>query len=168
MDECKSLSLLTCLSTAGPLEQAKFWISVASLLSLIGLIATLLSLRVTVCNQIYSRWQTLLFKFADTPGAHAYLTETEYRSDISRDKAHYIAVGYINLFEEVFRYHRSRVLLFVPLLPNDFWISIENSMSKQFQKYLYLRTLWKSEESSFSSDFNEYIRLSVRPFDTRQ
>lgn len=165
LDACTLPSLPQCLTQAGPLEQARFVISVLGLVSLVGIIAALVSMRVTVCNQLYSRWQSLLFKFADTQGANEYLRFSEYRMEQTRPPAHYIAVAYMNLFEEAFRYRHARILVFWRVLPNAFWISIENSMKKQFTQFLYLRTFWQMEQSSFSADFNDYVRTSVRPFD---
>lgn len=112
-------TLSACLAASGPLEQAKFWISVAGLVSAVGILA-----------------------------------------------AHYIAVGYMNLFEEAYRYHQAKMFLFfLPVLPNAFWNSIENSMKKQLRQFKYLRTYWQEERSSFSGDFNHYIQFWVRPFD---
>ncbi|MBN8492691.1 MAG: hypothetical protein J0M00_14855 [Burkholderiales bacterium] len=159
-------TLLASLSAAGPLEQAKFWISVVGLVSLVGILTALVSLRLTVCNQIYARWQSLIFKFADTEGAHAYLVATEYAPGADRPPAHYIAVGYMNLFEEAYRYHKAKMFIFfVPVLPNAFWYSIENSMKKQLRQFKYLRTYWQQERSSFSGDFNHHVQYWVRPFD---
>lgn len=159
-------TLSACLAAAGPLEQAKFWISVAGLVSAVGILAALITMRLTVCNQIYARWQNLIFKFADTNGAHAYLVQTEYTPGADRPAAHYIAVGYMNLFEEAYRYHQAKMFLFfLPVLPNAFWNSIENSMKKQLRQFKYLRTYWQQERSSFSGDFNDYIQFWVRPFD---
>jgi len=154
--------VLLAIQTADTLDQIKLAISLAGLLSLIGIVAALVSMRVTVCNQIYARWQSLLFKFADVADAHELLSTTAYsRGSGVRPKAHFIAVGYINLFEEAFRYRNSRLLFLWRVLPRPFWISIVNSMQKQFRNFSYLRTYWEAEQDSFSSDFNAFVRLHV-------
>lgn len=145
------------------LEAIKLVISLVGLLSLIGIFAALLSMRVNVCNQIYARWQSLLFKFADIEGAYEGLTG-EYTKDLTaRKKAHFIAVAYVNLFEEAFRYRHARFAFVWRVLPEPFWNSIVNSMTKQFSTYRYLRTFWASEKDSFSQDFNEFIGTEVLP-----
>lgn len=154
-------ALFQALSNAGPLESAKFVISIFGLLGLLGLVATLISMRASVCNQIYSRWQALLFKYGDTAGAHQTLSETRYEPAKSRPPGHHIAVAYLNLFEEAYHYRNSRVLIFWHLLPKPFWASIENSMRKQFKQYPYLRSLWDAENSSWSEDFNAFVRLKI-------
>jgi len=147
---------------AAPLESVKLVISVLGLLGLLGIIATLVSMRVSVCNQIYSRWQALVFKFEDTAGAYQALIATTYVKGMAdRPPGHTIAVGYLNLFEEAFRYRNSRVLVLWHLLPRPFWTSIKNSMRKQFQQYPYLRSFWEAESNSWSEDFNEFIRREI-------
>lgn len=162
MDACIDPSLAACLVAAGPLEKAKFVVSVLGLVSLIGIVAALISMRVTVCNQIYGRWQALLFQFAGTEGAHRFLRQNRDVADQpGRSPAHFIAVAYLNLFEETFRHLESRLLVFRRVLPGPFWRSIENSMRKPFDRFLYLRTYWHAEKSSFSPDFNAYVRRRV-------
>jgi len=147
---------------AAPLESVKLLVSVLGLLGLLGIIATLISMRVSVCNQIYSRWQSLVFKFGDTEGAYQALVSTRYvKGAADRPPGHSIAVGYLNLFEEAFRYRNSRVLVFWHLLPSSFWMSIKNSMRKQFQQYPYLRSFWEAETTSWSEDFNELVRREI-------
>ncbi|MCR5884642.1 hypothetical protein LRS03_18035 [Rhizobacter sp. J219] len=153
--------LLQALSAAGPLETVKLVVSILGLLGLLGLVATLISMRASVCNQIYARWQALLFKYGDTAGAHQTLSEKRYEPGISRPAGHHIAVAYLNLFEEAFHYRNSRILIFWHLLPKPFWVSIENSMRKQFKQYPYLQSLWVAEHSSWSEDFNAFVRLKI-------
>ena len=147
---------------ADPLEAVQIFISILGLMGLLGLVATLISMRASVCNQIYSRWQELLFKYGDTAGAHQTLSSTRYDPALSpRPVGHYIAVAYLNLFEEAFHYRNSRVLILWHLLPKPFWKSIKISMRKQFRQYLYLRSLWEAENSSWSDDFNAFVRREI-------
>ncbi|CAI8786129.1 protein of unknown function [Methylocaldum szegediense] len=101
-------------------------------------------------NQIYSRWQSLLFEFGDTAGAHQTLSGSTYDAAKSPPIGHCLAVAYLNLFEEAYHYRNSRVLIFWHVLPKSFWASIKNSMCKQFSQYPYLRSLWEAECSSWS------------------
>lgn len=145
------------------LELVKLVVSVISLISLIGIFAALLSMRVTVCNQLYARWQALLFKLADVVQEHATL-KTAYTRDLpARTKAHYIAVAYINLFEEAYRYRHARFAFVWRVLPEPFWDSIVRSMTKQFASYLYFRTFWATEKDSFSDDFNAFVQADIIP-----
>lgn len=146
------------------LETVKLVISTLGLLSLVGIFAALLSMRVNVCNQLYARWQSLLFKFADIDGAHDALACEYIRGAASsRSKAHFIAVAYVNLFEEAYRYRHARFAFIWRVLPEPFWQSIVRSMTKQFANYLYLRSFWAAEKDSFSGDFNQFIEAEILP-----
>ena len=145
------------------LEAIKLIISSIGLVSLIGIFAALLSMRVNVCNQLYARWQSLLFKFADADRAHETLTSRYTKDLAARTKAHFIAVAYVNLFEEAYRYRQARFAFIWRVLPEPFWDSIVKSMTKQFSNYTYLRTFWSSEQDSFSADFNQFIQAEVLP-----
>ncbi|ANQ85763.1 hypothetical protein dqs_2733 [Azoarcus olearius] len=144
------------------LEVVKLIISVVALASLIGIFAGLLSMRMTVCNQLYARWQSLLFKFADVEDAHTGLARP-YARDLPRTKAHFIVVAYLNLFEEAFRYREARYAFAWHVLPEPFWQSIVKSMTKQFSNYRYLRSFWEQEQDSWSDDFNAFVRRQVLP-----
>lgn len=145
------------------MEWAKLVISAVSLISLVGIFAALLSMRVTVCNQLYARWQSLLFKFADVQNAHEALSVAYERKQSCRSQAHFIAVAYINLFEEAYRYRHARFAFIWWILPEPFWQSIVKSMTKQFSNYLYFRTFWAAEKDSFSEDFNAFVQAEVIP-----
>ena len=145
------------------LEAVKLIISLLGLVSLIGIFAALLSMRVNVCNQIYSRWQSLLFKFADADGAHEGLMSDYSRDLKSRTKAHFIATAYLNLFEEAYRYRHARFVFMWRVLPEPFWDSIVKSKTKQFTNYAYIRTLWQMEKASYSQDFNAFIQQEILP-----
>lgn len=145
------------------LELVKLVISIISLISLIGIFAAMLSMRVAVCNQLYARWQSLLFKFADVQDAHENLTVAYTKAQKSRSKAHFIAVAYVNLFEEAYRYRHARFACIWPILPEPFWNSIVKSMTKQFSNYLYFRTFWVTEKDSFSDDFNAFVQAEIIP-----
>jgi len=145
------------------LEAIKLLINIAALVSVVGIFSALLSMRVNVCNQLYARWQSLLFKFADADRAHETLL-TPYSKDLTtRTKAHFIAVAYVNLFEEAYRYRQARFAFIWRVLPEPFWDSIVKSMTKQFSNYTYLRTFWRQEQNSFSADFNAFIQAEVIP-----
>lgn len=144
------------------LEVVKLVISVVALASLIGIFAGLLSMRMSVCNQLYARWQSLLFKFADAEDAHVSLARP-YARDLPRTKAHFIVVAYLNLFEEAFRYREARYAFAWHVLPEPFWQSIVKSMTKQFSNYRYLRSFWEQEQDSWSDDFNTFVRTKVLP-----
>lgn len=145
------------------LELVKLVVSIISLMSLIGIFAAMLSMRVTVCNQLYARWQSLLFKFADVQDAHEELKLAYAKAQTNRTKAHFIAVAYVNLFEEAYRYRHARFACIWPILPAPFWDSIVKSMTKQFSNYLYLRTFWSTEQDSFSDDFNAFVQSDIIP-----
>lgn len=124
------------------------------------IIVAALGARASVCSQIYSRWQSLLFKTSDIKDAYNTLATTAYEEG-KRSEAHYIAVGHLNLFEEAYLYRKSRFLIFGRLLPNRFWISIQISMKKHFKDWKYLRTFWQIERSSYSEDFNKFIEQEI-------
>ncbi len=145
------------------LELVKLVVSIISLMSLIGIFAAMLSMRVTVCNQLYARWQSLLFKFADVQDAHEHLKLAYAKAQTNRTKAHFIAVAYVNLFEEAYRYRHARFACIWPILPEPFWESIVKSMTKQFSNYLYIRTFWSTEKDSFSDDFNAFVQSDIIP-----
>lgn len=133
---------------------------IINVVGVFGILLTMLGARASVCNQIYLRWQSLLFKTSDIKDAYNILATTAYEEG-KRSEAHYIAVGYLNLFEEAYRYHESKLLFFIPLLPKSFWISIRNSMKKHFKDWKYLRTFWHIERSSYSNDFNKFIEQEI-------
>lgn len=145
------------------LEIIKLVISLVALASLIGIFAGLLSMRVSVCNQLYARWQSLLFKFADIEGAHEALAQPYSRALSARPKAHFIVVAYLNLFEEAYRYSQARYAFAWRVLPEPFWQSIVKSMTKQFAHYRYLRSFWENEQDSYADDFNRFVRTQVLP-----
>ena len=136
-------------------EAIKLLISVLALgFSLVGLVSLVIfffSTRASVCNQIYSRWQTLLL--AQNEETEKYLVETKYDKDTPHNKAHFIAITYLNLYEEAYFYHKSKILFFFPLLPETLWKSIQRSMTTQLTNLTYLRTMWDKRKESFSDDF---------------
>lgn len=135
---------------------------------LIGTFAILTSLRASAFSQMYGRFQTLLLKFADNPELFDRLKKDEY-TDAENDPMHpnavttphrFVANCMVNMYEEAFLLHKSRVLRFIPTVPEDYWLSMLGSMRAAFQ-LRYVRTHWEKRQAVFSASFNRFVKAQI-------
>ncbi|CAN5608050.1 hypothetical protein BH11PLA2_BH11PLA2_06610 [soil metagenome] len=155
----------------GLFETADIALRVATLFvlsgGLMGTFALFTSLRANAYSQIYGRFQTMLLKLADHPELFDRLKKEEY-SDAENDPNHpgatqphrFIANAMVNLYEEAYLLHRSRVLSIIATVPQDYWQSMLGSMRAAFQ-LRYVRTHWERRQAVFSSGFNNFVREQI-------
>src|SRR5205814_1074322 len=108
---------------------------------LIGTFALLTSLRASAYGQIYGRFQGVLLKLADHPDLFDRMKKEEYTDAendpnspaVATNPHRFYANAIINLYEEAFLLHDSRVLTVIDPLPADYWVSLLGSMRAAFQ-----------------------------------
>jgi hypothetical protein len=135
---------------------------------LIGTFALLTSLRASAYAQIYGRFQGVLLKLADHPELFDRMKKEEYtdaendpNSPVVATNPHrFYANAIINLYEEAFLIHDSRILSVIDQLPADYWASMLGSMRAAFQMK-YVRTHWEKRQAAFSSKFNGFVRSEI-------
>lgn len=135
---------------------------------IVGTFAVLTSLRAGAYSQIYGRFQGVLLKLSDHPHLFERMKREEYTAaedDPNNESAptnpqRFLANCIVNLYEEAFLLHDSRVLSVIDTVPEDYWQSMLGSMRAAF-RLKYVRTHWEVRENSFSSKFNRFVREEV-------
>jgi hypothetical protein len=134
---------------------------------LLGTFAVFTSLRANAYSQIYGRFQTMLLKLSDHPELfdrlkHDEFTEAENdpQGQLPTFSHRFVANAMVNLYEEAYLMHRSRVLGLIATMPRDYWQSMLGSMRAAFQ-LRYVRTHWERRQAVFSAGFNAFIRQEV-------
>ncbi|MGL4419233.1 MAG: hypothetical protein ACRCZF_01085 [Gemmataceae bacterium] len=129
---------------------------------LLGTFAVLTSLRANTYSQIYSRFQTMLLKLSDHPEVFDRMKREEFFEGEATTKARFFANAMVNLYEEAFLLHESRVLSIFSTVPDDYWQSMLGSMRAAFQ-LKYVRTHWEKRQAVFSARFNSFVRDHILP-----
>jgi hypothetical protein len=135
---------------------------------LVGTFALLTSLRASAYGQIYGRFQTMLLKLADHPDLFDRMKKEAYTDaendpnspTVATNPHRFFANAIINLYEEAFLLHDSRVLTVIDPLPADYWVSLLGSMRAAFQ-LRYVRTHWETRQAAFSPKFNRFVRDAI-------
>jgi hypothetical protein len=146
-------------------DVADIGLRVATLLILsVGIIGTfgvLTSHRSHVYTQIFSRFQSMLLKLSEHPDLFDKMKREEYKPDeFPTSPCRFLANAMVNLYEEAFLLHQSRILgLFEPV-QTDYWQSMLGSMRAAFQ-LRYVRTHWEKRQDVFSSKFNTFARTQI-------
>jgi hypothetical protein len=166
-------------SVGVPAAKASGWYDIADVLlrvctlmvlsgGLVGTFAVLVSLRASAYSQIYGRFQGVLLKMADRPDLFDKMKREEYTAaendannlDDPTKPHRFLANCIVNLYEEAFLLHESKVLSVIDTVPEDYWQSMLGSMRAAFQ-LKYVRTHWEQRQSAFSSRFNQFVREDV-------
>ncbi len=135
---------------------------------IVGTFAVLTSLRAGAYSQIYGRFQGVLLKLADHPHLFERMKREEYTAaeddptneSTPTNPQRFLANCIVNLYEEAFLLHDSRVLSVIDTVPEDYWQSMLGSMRAAFA-LRYVRTHWELRQAAFSPKFNRFVREEV-------
>jgi hypothetical protein len=129
---------------------------------LVGTFAVLTSLRASAYSQMYSRFQALHLKFAEHPDWFDRMRAEEFIGDDAGPTPPYrfAANALVNLYEEAFMLSEAKVLAVFDLMPDDYWVSMVESMKESF-RLRYVRTHWERRQACYTPTFNRFVKEQI-------